>query len=162
MKPIMHAMAVALLSLLVVEPTHSAGEESVFIEFEREAHGTFLGTTTVFVRVKDGYKCKASQGFFGQKKLATLDKGNPLVSSKNEHGVAEAPSDQFRVLIRTIGGNRRCDVVASFSAKSGERYKLTSRSDFPTIGDQSCSADVSVMQDGAFKKMEFSEYSECR
>ena len=154
-------MSVLLLTLGVAVPGNSASDARVFLEFERDAQGPLLGSTTVFVRVKEGYKCKASQGFLGQQKLATLDKGNPLVSSKNAQGVAESASDQFLVLIRAIAGTRRCDVVASFSAKSGERYQLTARSDFPSHGDPTCSADVSVMQDGEFRKIEFNEYSQC-
>src|SRR5262245_55035591 len=124
MKLLVASIAAAILTPSIAMPADPA-PESVFIEFERDAQGPFGQSTTVFVRVKEGYKCKASQGFLGQKKLATLDKFNPLVSSKNVHGVEEAPSDQFRVLIRAIAGTLRCDVVASFSAKAGQRYKLT-------------------------------------
>ena len=161
MKLIVTSIAAALLAPAVAAPADPPATDTVFIQFERDAKGPFGLSTTVFVRVKEGYKCKASQGFLGQKKLATLDKGNPLVSSKNVQGVESAASDQFRILIRAISGTLRCDVVASFSAKAGERYKLTSRSDLPLRNAPSCSADVSVLQDGEFRKIEFNEYSEC-
>ena len=161
MKAIMYSTLAAVLALFAVVPTASTSEDSVVLEFERDARGALLGSTIVFVRVKEGYKCKTSQGFLGQKKLATLDKGNPLVSSKNASGVEAAPSDQFRILIRAIAGMQRCDVVASFAAKAGQRYKLTARGDFPFNKDPICSAEVAVAQEGEFKKMEFEEYSQC-
>ena len=79
---------------------------------------------------------------FWARKLATLDKGNPLVSNKNTDGILVETKDNFRILVRNVAGINWCDTVLGFKTEAGKEYKIVSHANVLEQYNSLCSAAV--------------------
>ena len=130
------------------------------ISFERDAKTLLLGSTTVFVALDDTYLCNPASGFMGQQKMATIDKGNPLVKNQNNGPIKILAKSNYRLLVRNIAGYSRCDVVLGFKSEQGKSYKLKAITDFKS-SDFSCSVKIAEVNSGTEIDLDFVEYKEC-
>lgn len=130
------------------------------ISFERDAKSPFLGSVTVFVALDDSFYCNPAKGFMGQKKMATIDKGNPLVKTDNDGSIRISSKDNYRILVRNAAGFTICDVVLGFRSEINKSYKLKASSDLKSE-KISCSAKLLEVHNGKEKEVKLNEYNAC-
>jgi len=142
-----------------VEPL--ATQPTAQITFERSAKSPILGSSTFFVSLDDSFVCKPGQGFVGQEKMATIDKGNPLVKNDNNGAIRILAKDNFRLLVRNVAGFSTCDVVLGFKSEQGKNYKLKLITDLKSR-EISCSVEMSEIDEEEKENIIFTEYEVCK
>lgn len=131
------------------------------IKFERDSKSPALGSTTLFVALDDTFSCNPLKGFMKQKKMATIDKGNPLIKNENNGAIRVPVKENFRLLVKTIAGFSNCDVVLCFKSERNKNYKLKAITDMKSK-EISCSVVVSELNFKEETEVTFIEYEECK
>lgn len=142
-----------------VEP--SANSQTAIVSFERESISGIFGSMTIFVSVDSTFPCKPAGGFTGQQRMATIDKGNPIVGTNEQLTFRVLPESNYRLLIRNVAGFDRCDVVLGFRTDIGKTYKVVAKEDSKS-NEFSCSAEVFEIGIDVEEKIELNEYQECK
>lgn len=141
-----------------VEP--SSSEPIASITFERDSKAPILGSSTFFVSLDESYKCIPGKGFLGQQKMATIDKGNPLVKDTNDRAISIPTKSNFRLLVRNVAGFSMCDVVLGFKPEQGKKYLVLSKSDLKSR-EITCSAAITEISGNEKIDIKLTEYKQC-
>ena len=141
-----------------VEP--SSSEPIASIRFEKSSKDPILGSSTFFISLDESYECIPGKGFIGQKIMATIDKGNPLVKDTSNRVISIPTKSNFRLLVVNAAGLSTCDVVLGFKPEQGKKYLVLSKSDLKS-SEISCSAEITEISSNEKIDVNLTEYKQC-